>query len=85
MKKNPPTKLHGLRVLTVAEAVAEGFISITVDIHAEREAIILASVCQHRNPDRACLTRTATDTYQICRLREDISNLGDPLVGGFAG
>lgn len=74
--KKPPT-LHGLRILSPADARQEGFASITTDILVEHEKPILASVCQHRNPDRACLISTSPTTYQLAIKREDVSGIAD--------
>lgn len=75
MKKKPVTHLHGLRILSPTDAEQQGYASITVDILAGAEKQILAGVCQHRNPDRACLIRMSDVAYQLGIKREDISNL----------
>lgn len=75
MKKKPVTHLHGLRILSTTDAEQQGYASITTDILAVAEKHILAGVCQHRNPDRACLIRTSEFAYQLAIRREDISNL----------
>ena len=75
--KTKPTKLHGLNIVSLTVAAQLGYASITVDIHSGSEAAILAGVCQHRNPDRACLIETAEQTYQLAIRREDISDVSD--------
>lgn len=72
----PPT-IHGLSITPVDLATRQGFVSITTDINAVTEPKILAGVCQHRNPERACLIITGPDTYQLGILREDVSNIED--------
>jgi hypothetical protein len=67
-----PQPIHGLRVLSPQQAHDAGFASITTDICEAMEHRILASVCQHRCPDRACLIRTGTTSYQLAILREDV-------------
>lgn len=76
MKKSP-THLHSLRILSPTDAAQQGYVSITIDISHGAESKILAGVCQHRNPDRACLIRTSDVAYQLGIKREDVSNLAD--------
>ena len=75
--KKPLTHLNGLTILSPTDAEQQGYASITTDILAGAEKQILAGVCQHRNPDRACLIRTSEVAYQLAIKREDISNLAD--------
>lgn len=63
--------------MTPAEATDQGFVSITTDIHEVTERGILAGVCQHRNPERACLIITGHKIYQLCARREDIRGTED--------
>lgn len=63
--------------MSPVEAHRLGFVSITTDIHADSEKAILAGVCQHRNPDRACLIHLRDRTYQLAIRREDVSHIED--------
>jgi hypothetical protein len=65
-------RIHGLSVLSPSEAERLGFESITTDIHAHHEKPILASVCQHRDSDRAALIQTAEETYQLAIIKTSI-------------
>lgn len=69
----PPKKLHGLAVLTAAEASAAGFESITTPINAVAEAAILAGVARHRDPARAVWISLAGNHYELAILRGDIA------------
>ncbi len=64
--------IHGLPVLSPSEAERLGFESITTDIHAHHEKPILASVCQHRDPERAALIQTGDETYQLAIVKTSI-------------
>lgn len=75
MKTAKPNTIHGILVITAAEAGQLGFQSITTDINASTEKQILAGVCQHRNPERARLICTSQGIYQLALRREDVSNL----------
>lgn len=76
-------KIHGLSVFSQEEADKLGFVSITTNINSYSEKPILAGVCQHRDPNRACLIHQRGADYQLAILQQDVSNLSDPLVGGF--
>lgn len=67
-----PTTLHGLSIISPQEAAARGFVSITLDIQ-HWETAILASICAHRNPERAALIRVfpSSEIYQLAILHED--------------
>ena len=72
-----PNKIHNLPVITLSESSSQGFQSITTGIHAVTEKSILASVAQHRNPERSAFIRVGEDLYELAIKREDISNLAD--------
>lgn len=67
-----PPRIHGLLVLHPSQAIKAGFVSITTGISSKTERPILAGVCQHRDPQRACLILTGPDIYQLCILRVDL-------------
>ena len=75
--KTIPTKIHGIPVVSIAEAAEQGFQSITTSISAETEKHILAGVSQHRNPDRCAFIHIGLNRYELALKREDISNLKD--------
>lgn len=75
--KTMPNKLNGLPVITRLQAAELGFQSITIGIHAVTEKPILASVAQHRNPERAAFMSIGVDLYELVIKREDISHLAD--------
>ncbi|MEO5914825.1 MAG: hypothetical protein ABIS50_11370 [Luteolibacter sp.] len=83
--KGIPNTIHGLRVITIDEAISTGFQSITTGIHRTTEADILKSVAKGRNPDRAAWIIIDSDRVELALKREDVSNLADHLVGGFVG
>ena len=74
-EKNYPSELHGLPVLPPRKAEDEGYVSITTDICLRTEKAILLSVCNGRNPLRACLIRTGGDAYQLCIRSQDVSKV----------
>lgn len=73
--KRYPSELHGLPVLTPRQAEDEGYVSITTDICLRTEESILLSVCNGRNPLRACLIRRQGDAYQLCIRSQDLSKV----------
>lgn len=77
-----PKNIHGLAVLSEWEATKLGFVSITTDIDAVAEKPILAGVCQHRDPNRACLIHQRGTVYQLAILKQDVSDIADPMTGG---
>lgn len=77
-----PSTIHGLPVISYDEARERGFQSITTDINSATEKPILAGVCQHRDPSRACLIHQGGTVYQLAILKQDVSDLGDSMVGG---
>lgn len=69
----PPAAIHGIPVLTRAEAKDQGFLSVTNIINASTEAAILAGVCQHRDPIRCRLIHHSGNYYTLALYREDVS------------
>lgn len=73
MPTTAPPVIHGLKVIQPEEAALAGFVSITNDINSVSEEKILAGVCQHRDPERACLLLISTNTYQLAILHVDVA------------
>jgi hypothetical protein len=67
-----PRIMRGLPVLSLEQAEADGYESITTAVHREREPELIDSLAKGRDPLRTCWIELTCESYELARLKLDL-------------